>query len=234
MGEHGKHRTLVGPLIALALWAGAVPAAAQCRLALVLGMDISSSVDPDEDRLQRQGLARALMAPEVQRAAFALPDSPVALAIYEWSGRYQQKLIVDWTILNGQEDLARAARAVATSERSYAEFPTALGFAIGYAASIFERGPPCLFKTLDISGDGSNNDGFGPDRAYEHFPLAEVTVNGLSIGGHDKEVADYYRRELLRGPGAFLEQATGFEDFERAMRKKLEREMGVRVLGAVR
>jgi hypothetical protein len=58
--------------------------AGDCRLALVLALDVSSSVDRHEHRLQRQGLARALLAPEVVRA-FLIGD-PVALYVFEWSG----------------------------------------------------------------------------------------------------------------------------------------------------
>ena len=55
-------------------------ASAQCRLALVLAIDVSSSVDAEEDALQRRGLATALRAPEIQRAFFA-SDLPVALSV---------------------------------------------------------------------------------------------------------------------------------------------------------
>ena len=62
----------------------AAPATAQdCRLALVLALDVSGSVSAREDRLQRQGLAAALLAPEVRRA-FASGD-PVALYVVQWS-----------------------------------------------------------------------------------------------------------------------------------------------------
>ena len=70
--------------------------AGECRLALILALDVSSSVDKVEDKLQRGGLAAALIAPEVITAFFASPD-PVALAIYEWSGRYNQEILLDWT-----------------------------------------------------------------------------------------------------------------------------------------
>nr|WP_036177399.1 DUF1194 domain-containing protein [Palleronia rufa] len=217
--------------LALALSLAAGPAAAECRLALLLGLDISSSVDAEEDALQRQGLAAALRAPEVAAAALAIPGSFVALAVFEWSGRWQQDLILDWTLLEGPADLTRAADRLAASTRSYADFPTAAGYALGHATTLMARAPDCLFRTLDMSGDGINNEGFPPALAYENFPFDEVTVNGLPIAGHDPSVVTFYEREMLHGPGAFMEVAQGFEDFERAMRRKLEREMGARTLG---
>ncbi|MEM6638065.1 MAG: DUF1194 domain-containing protein [Pseudomonadota bacterium] len=206
-------------------------AEAGCRLALILALDISSSVDAREDALQRGGLAAALVASEVVEAALSVPGEPVALAIFEWSGRYQQDMLLPWTLLTGPEDLLTAAERIATSKRSYAEFPTALGYALGYAAGVFRDAPECLRKTIDVSGDGVNNDGFGPHLAYAHFPLDGVTVNGLAITGQADDLIDYYRRELIRGPGAFVIEATSFADFERAMREKLRREMEAPVLG---
>ncbi len=224
-------------LLAAALAGGiALPgaAAATCRLALLLALDISSSVDAAEDALQRGGLARALVAPEVQRAMFSVPGDTVALAVYEWSGRYQQDMVLDWVLIDSPETLRAAAAEVAASARSYAEFPTALGYALGHAATLFDRAPPCLFRTLDVSGDGLNNDGFAPALAYKHFPLDEITVNGLAIGGAgEDDVAAYYRAELIRGPGAFVEEAADFDDFERAMRRKLVRELRAAAIGAL-
>ncbi|RSK31469.1 DUF1194 domain-containing protein [Rhodovulum iodosum] len=224
-------------LAALAASVGAAaPAGAACRLALVLALDISSSVDAEEDRLQRAGLAAALTAPEVREALLAQPEAPVALAVYEWSGRYQQDMLLDWRMLDSPAAIAGAAAQIAGSKRSYAEFPTAMGYGIGYAARVFRGAPECLFRTLDISGDGINNDGFGPARAYSSFPLDGITVNGLAIGGateNDAVVFAYYRDEVIRGPGAFVEEAKDFDDFARAMRRKLFREVQARVIGAL-
>ncbi len=208
----------------------AAPADAACRLALLVGIDVSSSVDAAEDALQRRGLAAALVAPEVMAAALAVPGEWVALSVFEWSGRWRQTDLLDWTLLRDAATIGRAAEAIAGSARGTSDFPTAMGSALGYSAVRLREGPDCLFRTLDLSGDGVNNDGFPPAAAYRHFDFDEVTVNGLPIQG-DGLVAMYYRRQVLHGPGAFLEVARGFADFERAMRRKLEREMQLRTLG---
>lgn len=205
-----------------------------CRLALVLAIDVSSSVDPDEDRLQRAGLAAALLDAEVQDA-FLSSDLPVALAAYEWSGRYNQELLLDWRLIHGPSDLLNAAETLGRSKRSYAEFPTAMGYALGYGAQLLDRAPRCLFKTLDMAGDGINNEGFPPAAAYREFNYTSVTVNGLVVNAADFEaevsLIDFYRSKVLRGPGAFLEIAQGFEDYENAMRRKLVREVTPRAIG---
>ncbi|WP_412105149.1 DUF1194 domain-containing protein [Sulfitobacter sp. D35] len=221
-------------LLALALGASAAEAR-PCRLALLLALDVSSSVDAAEDRLQRGGMAAALAAPEV-RAAFFSSDMPVALAVYEWSGRYNQEVLLDWVLIDSDAKLLDAALTIAESRRSHNDFPTAMGYALGFGAGLLAEAPPCLSRTLDIAGDGQNNEGFAPALAYAEFPFDGVTVNGLVVNGADFEVETgliaFYRQEVIRGAGAFLEIADGFEDYERAMRRKLERELTAPVVGA--
>lgn len=216
--------------------ASASPAAAiDCRLALVLAIDVSSSVDEAEDTLQRKGLAAALIAPDVQAAFFA-SDLPVALAIYEWSGRQHQIMLDDWRMINTDTDLFDVAAKLARSKRSFSDFPTAMGYALGYGAGVLQDAPNCLHHTLDMAGDGINNEGFRPGAAYAEFPFEGITVNGLVVNatGSESEISllTFYQNEVLHGPGAFLEVAQGFDDYERAMRHKLERELSVKILGS--
>ncbi|PPB80159.1 uncharacterized protein DUF1194 [Albidovulum inexpectatum] len=223
--------TLWAALVAALL--GATGAGAQCRLALLLALDVSASVDELEDNLQRQGLANALLAPDVVDAFLAFPDHPVALAAFEWSGRWQQDLMLDWTLVRGAEDLLQAARTIQASQRQRSDLPTALGYALGHAAGVFARGPKCDAAKLDVSGDGINNDGFPPTSAYRAFDLGSVIVNGLAISTDGQPIADYYRNSVIRGRGAFVIEAHGFEDFEDAMRRKLLRELRGPVIGRV-
>lgn len=212
----------------LALWSSAV--VAECRLALVLAVDVSSSVDATEHALQRQGLAAALVDPAV---AGAILDGtgPVALAIFEWSGRYQQAVLQDWVLLGSQADLEAVADRVRALPRSYTEYPTAMGYALGYAAGLLRRAPACDRRVVDVSGDGITNEGFRPQLAYRNFPFDGVTVNGLVVTGDDARVVPYYQQEVLRGREAFLEEAVGYEGFEDAMTRKLYRETRELVLG---
>ncbi len=214
------------------IWPGM--AAANCRLALLLAVDVSSSVDATEDALQRGGIVAALTAPEVVEAFFAT-DTPVALAAYEWSGRYNQDVLLEWTLIDTRATLLAAAETLAQTKRSETEYPTAMGFALGFGARMLQRAPRCDRQTIDMAGDGRNNDGFGPREAYNAFPFATVTVNGLVVNAADFEgeldLIPFYRGEVLHGPGAFLEIAQGFADYERAMRRKLERELQPAMIG---
>lgn len=199
-----------------------------------MAVDVSSSVDAAEDVLQRGGIAAALISAEVQAAFFAT-DQHVALAVYEWSGRYNQEVLLDWLIIDSPSALEFAAQKVASSTRSHNDFPTAMGYALGFGAGMFKQVPHCLYQTLDIAGDGQNNEGFSPAQAYSAFPFDNVTVNGLVVNGADFEAETgliaFYKGQVIRGPGAFVEIAQGFKDYERAMRRKLERELTPPVIG---
>lgn len=227
-------------LRALAVWVMlAVPAgAAECRLALLLGLDISSSVDAAEDALQRGGMVAALRDPAVE-AAFLAVEAPVALAAFEWSGRYNQEVLLDWMLVRSPDDLARAAAVLASSKRSYNEFPTAMGEALRFGAQMMARAPRCLAQTIDMAGDGENNEGHGPRAIYRDGGFEQITVNGLVVANAadfqtEARLTQFYADEVLHGSGAFMVVADGFDDYARAMRDKLEREVSVAVIGAVR
>lgn len=219
--------------LCLALLPGWAAAQQQCRLALLLALDVSSSVDDREYLLQVEGVADALMSESVQAAILAGGGGAVALSVYEWSGRYQSTVILDWLLLNDASDIAEAAATVRQARRTYENFPTALGYALGFGAGHLQEAPACARQVIDVSGDGITNDGFWPDLAYTHFPFDGVTVNGLAVLGADPDVVDHYMFEVRRGPGSFVETAEGYEGYARAMERKLYREIENRIVGGV-
>jgi hypothetical protein len=217
-----------GVAIALALALAPLPGAATaqtCRLALVLGLDVSSSVDAGEYMLQIDGLAAALTAPEVRAAFLAVPGQAVALKVFEWSGRLRQVVQQDWAVIASAADLDRVAARLRTRPRSETSLPTALGSAMRYGGELLAEGPRCFRATLDISGDGMSNDGIGPTVARDSDQFAGVTINGLVVGRNGEVLRAYYRQFVIHGPGAFVEAAADFDDFEHAMRRKLVREL---------
>ncbi|MCY4178800.1 MAG: DUF1194 domain-containing protein, partial [Litoreibacter sp.] len=215
-------------LCAALLWAA--PSDAACRLALALGMDVSGSVDAVEYRLQVEGLAKALMNAEVQDQILSAPETPIWAAAYEWAGLNAQRLLVDWTALNSPEAVAGFAEQLRGARRGGGSDSTGLGEALLYGEALFARAPTCWGYTLDISGDGKSNVGPEPQVARER--LAGRNINALVIGsdltvGRDErqmEIMDlsaYFRKLVIQGHNAFIEVAQGFEDFERAMTRKL-------------
>lgn len=210
------------------------PAVAQeCRLALVLALDVSSSVDAAEDRLQREGLAAAMMAPRV-REAF-LSGDPVAVYAFEWSGSRSHVAITDgWEMVAGEDDLGRIANRIGKSVRSRSNLPTAVGAALGHAALMLRDGPDCRARTVDVAGDGFHNEGYSPEVAYREFPFDGVTVNALIVGGaggEDAALVAWFQAEVLRGPGAFSVYTDGYDDYAAAMEAKLLRELELPVVG---
>lgn len=228
--------------VVLALGAAlAAPAGAACRQALVLAVDISGSVDPREHGLQRRGIADALLDPEVQAAFLDVPEAPVRLLVFEWAGPFVMNDLTGWTEIRSADDLAAVADRLTRVARASGGQGTATGQAMLYGGSRLQEQAECGRLTLDVSTDGLRNAGITPGLALEQPELAGVTVNGLAVGtgwpGQRARSAQLDRivrflfTEVIRGPGAFVEVAEDFDDFARAIRKKLLRELIAQVLG---
>jgi hypothetical protein len=215
-------RAALAGLAAALVAAGA--AGAECRLAMTIGMDVSASIDEGEHALQRHGLALALVDEEVV-AAFLAIDGFAMLQVYEWSGRARQTVILDWTPIAAETDLARAADAVRVAPRADREFPTAVGASLIFAWRQLER-VACADRIVNLSGDGENNDGVPPRVVRDELGFEGATVNGLVVGGNLERLRRYYEEHVIHGPGSFVEVALAFEDFPEAMRRKLIRELG--------
>ena len=206
-----------------------------CRIALALGLDVSGSVDDEEYRLQLDGLAAALLTPGVQEALLGMPQAPAELAIYEWSGLNQHRLLVDWTKITDAGKIKAISSRLRGTFGSYTDPSTAIGAAMVFGAGLLERRQECWQRTLDISGDGPANIGPAPG-LIPNAVVGNITINGLVIVPNSranttknlrnvKTLLEYYQAEVIRGPGAFVEVANDFEDFENAMTRKLLREL---------
>jgi len=219
------------PALALTLLL-CLPAQAQaCRLALAMGFDVSRSVSEASYRIQIDGIIAALNDPEI-RAAMLEPALPVALALYEWSGEHEQTLVADWTMIRSDGDVDALIARIADHHRRHIGL-TAVGAALAYGHRLLRRAPRCVWQTLDISGDGYNNVGPPPARVYARRDFAQITVNGLAIGGHESGVLRWYTAEVIRGPGAFVEFAPTHRDFAEVFRRKLWRELTEPVLSGL-
>lgn len=230
-----------------ALLAGllAMPAAAEpCRLSLALALDVSGSVDQREYGLQAQGLADALNDPDVRAALFAIPGAPVQIAVYEWSASRYQRLIQDWVAIEDEAALAGVVERLASLSREPAPESTGLAAALAYGKRLIDAGPACWDRTLDVSGDGKNNDWPTPRHVRGTGELAGLRINALVVvqdpgeerasGRETGELPAYFRMEVIQGPDAFVEVALGFEDYARAMRRKLLKELATQPLGSLR
>lgn len=222
--------------VLLLLLAG--PAAAQDRkevdLALAMAIDISGSIDPDEAKLQREGYVQAFGDPVIVKAILGGSHGRIAVAYYEWSDAWVQRLLIDWTLLDSEASIAAFASRLASAPISIAR-RTSISGAIRYAIPLFARSPyEAERKVLDISGDGSNNDG-GLVTDMRHEALKDrIIINGLPIMNDrpnpfgfpsESDLDKYYLHCVTGGPRSFVEVARNFEDFPRAVRKKLLQEV---------
>ena len=88
-------------------------------------------------------------------------------------------------------------------------------------------------RTIDVSGDGTNNAGRDVIPAREEAVAAGVTINGLVILSETPLVwnpdhtnppgglENYYRDHVVGGPGAFVMAAKDFNSFGEAIVKKM-------------
>ena len=222
-------------LAALPVLVLASPAQAACRLALVLALDVSGSVDAREYRLQLDGVAAALLNDEVRASFFSPPDTTVEIAVFQWGAPWQQYMVLDWTTVTSPQVLDEIALKLRATNVTFKNPSTAIGSAMQYSLALLEQKPDCWTQTIDISGDGPANWGPDPD-TIARGPRTRVTINGLVIGPTSRDnigknlsgvsnLLDYYQRRVIRGSQAFVETAVDFDDYERAMIRKLTREL---------
>lgn len=219
-------------------------AAAACRQALALGLDVSGSVDAREYRLQLDGLADALTRPQVRNALLALPSAPVSLLVYEWSGPDDPAVLLPWTAVRSEADLGVIVDQLRSTERRTATPGTALGTAMRVGAAHLAQQQACWTRTLDLSGDGKSNLGPRPAAVKAEIAKTDITVNALVIGADAPALGDlrqaeisglitYFQTSVIVGPDSFVETALGFDGYADAMARKLERELETVVIGQV-
>lgn len=227
--------------LALVLGLAAGSAHAECRQALALALDVSGSVDAREYRLQMGGVAAALDDARVRDKLMAMPQAPVRLMVYEWSGPADQAIIIPWTTIDSEATLDGVIATLQATERRDASPGTALGVAMTEGAGHLRQQAECWKRTLDISGDGKSNLGPRPREVKERVAASGITVNALVIGIDNPgmgdirqsdigELSSYFHAEVIVGPEAFVQTALGFADYARAMTEKLIRELDGLVL----
>jgi hypothetical protein len=218
-----------------ALIAGAAPARAAepVDLLLVLAADVSRSVDQPKFELQRQGYAAAIADPRVLDAIRSGPHQRIAICFVEWSGVGAQKLVVDWTVVGDAASAEQFGSQLLELPRSFAD-RTSISGGIDFAMAQFDRAPYSISRrTIDVSGDGTNNAGRDVTLARDAAVAKGVTINGLVIlserpmpwniehtnppGGLEA----YYRNNVIGGPGAFVIVAQDFRSFGQAIVQKM-------------
>jgi hypothetical protein len=212
--------------------AGAAPSksaepvgSAPVDLALVLAVDSSGSVDPYEFILQMRGLAEAFRDAGVLNAIKAATPNGLAVTLVQWSSWDEQVQAFDWVIVRDAAEAEQVARRIDAAPRRNFDGATAIPDAIGFSARLLSQ-VAATRRVIDVSGDGRDNQDLGDTRPGRDQAIAAgITVNGLAILNEDPLLEYYYLEKVIGGPDAFILGADDFDDFARAIRIKLIREI---------
>lgn len=223
-------RVLTSLVAAALMSAGSANAGPRCAdLTLILAIDSSSSIDEDEFRMQVLGYAAAFADPRVLRA---LSDAgTVDVASVFWANSAFPPLVTEWTRISSEEDAEALVDSFLMHQRG-AFGETDLGIGLMAALDLIEAPDQCGARTVvNVSGDGRatySNRREARTSVAEARARAEsmgVTVNGLAIVNEEPAVAEYYRTQVITGPGSFVIEAQDFRSFGEAIVQKLEREI---------
>ena len=207
----------------------AVAGGEKVDLELVIATDVSYSVDENEARIQRQGVADAFLSSEIVRAIEAGDLGRIAVAYLDFAEQNSTHVLVPWRIVHDKDSAADFAEELIKVPRTHG-VNTSIADGIELATKLIEASSfEAAQKTIDISGDGPNNEGHLVTVAREAALAKGITINGLPIVTEaDKfdvyylaDLDNYYRGCVIGGPHAFIQVAHGFEDFARAVRRKL-------------
>jgi len=227
-------------LLACTLLPASAVAAEAVDLLLVLAADVSRSVDGPKFQLQREGYASALSDPRVLNVIKSGVNGRIAVSLVEWSGQTSQKVVIDWMVIDGAHAAQQFGDRLLETPRSFAD-RTSISGGIDSAVAELARSPYTANRqTIDVSGDGTNNSGRDVKEARDDALKLGITINGLVIlsehplpwnpehtnppGG----LANYYRNNVMGGPGAFVMEAKDFQSFGQAIINKLIAEIAQR------
>jgi hypothetical protein len=201
-------------------------------LALVLAVDVSRSMDPEEQELQRQGFIEAFRSPLIHDAIRNGMLGRVIVTYVEWSGVEHQVVIVPWTVIDSPETAMEFAENLDRTKIGRVR-RTSISGAIDFGVKLLgQTGVTAMRKVIDISGDGPNSSGRSVVEARDEATARGITINGLPImlkrpsGFGDMESLDlYYRDCVIGGQGSFLVPVREREQFAQAIRTKIIREV---------
>jgi Protein of unknown function (DUF1194) len=212
---------------------GAIPVDTE----LVLAVDVSYSMDPEEQQLQREGYIEALTSREFMQALRGGTHAKVAVTYFEWAGPFDQKIVVPWRLIDGPETAGGVANDIARASYRRAS-RTSISSALQFAKPLFDAsGFNGIRRVIDVSGDGANNSGPPVTLVRDDVLSAGITINGLPIMlkrpntfTMDIENLDVYFEDcVIGGPGAFIIPIHNREQFKEATRTKLVLEIAGRV-----
>ncbi len=216
---------LVAVLAVLASPAMAEPTT-PVAIELVLALDSSASVDREEFQLQLDGLALAFRDAEVQQAIEHLKPFGAAVAVLQWGAPGETRIVLPFTHLESARDSKAFGFRIGLIRRWMRASATSIATAIDDSAALIEANAfDGQRRVIDVSGDGPDNAGGDLEAARQRADALRIVINGLPIMADQDGLDVYYRDNVIIGPDAFIEPARDFEDYIRAIREKLLREL---------
>jgi Protein of unknown function (DUF1194) len=212
------------------------PTAVSVDVELVLAVDVSYSMDPEEQALQREGYIAGITSREFMQALRSGHHGKVAVTYFEWAGPYDQKIIVPWRLIDGPEAADAFANELARAPYRRAS-RTSISGALSFAKPLFDgSGYRGFRRVVDVSGDGANNSGTFVTLVRDDVLAAGMTINGLPImlkrpNAFTMDIDNldiYYEDCVIGGPGAFVVPIREREQFKEATRTKLVLEIAGR------
>jgi hypothetical protein len=203
---------------------------------LVLAVDVSYSMDPEEQALQREGYIQAILSREFLTALREGAYGKIAMTYFEWANVNDQKVVVPWRLIDGPEAADAFVAEIARAPYRHSS-RTSISGALQYGAALFDNsGYRGLRRVIDVSGDGANNNGPLVAVVRDEVVARGIVINGLPImlkapsaGGMDIEDLDiYYEDCVIGGPGAFVIPIKERTKFKEATRIKLLLEIASR------
>lgn len=200
---------------------------------LVLAVDISQSMDTEEQEVQRAGYVAALTSTEFLDAVQFGPIGRVAIAYMEWGGVDEHFLVADWMVVQDKKSADSFAAQIAEAPLRQVQrtsITSALKKSIEMVQSNEYAG---LRQVIDISGDGPNNQGGSVTDARDQLIATGVTINGLPLMMKSNKntwqamlnLDHYYEDCVIGGPGSFAIPVRSKEGFGAAIRMKLVMEI---------
>ena len=197
-------------------------------LQLVLAVDVSPSMDVDEQRIQRAGYVAGFRHPAVVEAITSGLLGRVAVAYMEWARPGFSVVAVPWTLIASKADADGFADRLAAAPPA-SEIGTSISSGLLVASGLFlDSGFTSARREIDVSGDGPNNAGFPVNQTRDLLVRNGFVINGLPImvrlnpeDGDIPNLDSYYEDCVIGGPGAFVIRVEDVGQFEAAIRRKL-------------
>lgn len=194
-------------------------------VALVLAVDSSGSISDEDLALQFHGYADAVTSEAFLNAVRSGPCGQIAITFVAWSSANRQEQVVPWTLLDGMSVARKFASALIHPPGLIPGY-TSISGAIDFSVRLLAQ---CKFdpvrQVIDVSGDGTNNDGRTIIDARDAAIADGITINGLPIIGREPNIAGYYAENVVGGPAAFITVAKDIASFHSAVLQKLVAEI---------